>query len=150
MPCPFFRKWWQRWIFHIMKSQTCQSKTIWLFICLVAMVNASVLLVTPPRRRWSEWKEKAHDECKVKMDEIWLGWCWLKLHRFNDGDMDGLEVLDDSKVLNINIVHIIIKQVDPSRVPQLTCIWMQVGWGSWLVDPTTAEVKTFTRLKPTC
>ena len=42
--------------------------------------------------------------------------------------MDGLEVLDDSKVLNINIVHIIIKQV----------------------DPTTAEVKTFTRLKPTC
>ena len=44
--------------------------------------------------------------------------------------MDGLEVLDDSKGLNINIVHIIIKQVDPSRVPQLTCIWMQVGWGS--------------------
>ena len=42
--------------------------------------------------------------------------------------MDGLEVLDDSKVLNINIVHIIIKQV----------------------DPTMAEVKTLTRPKPTC
>ena len=45
-----------------------------------------------------------------------------------EGDMDGLEVVDDSKVLNINIVHIIIKQV----------------------DPTTAEVRTLTRLKPTC
>ena len=42
--------------------------------------------------------------------------------------MDGLEVLDDSKVLNINIVHIIIMQV----------------------DPTMAEVKTLTRPKPTC
>ena len=42
--------------------------------------------------------------------------------------MDGLEVLDDSKVLNINIVHMIIKQV----------------------DPTMAEVKTLTRPKPTC
>ena len=59
-----------------------------------------------------KWKEKAHDECKVKMDEIWFAWCWLKLHRFNDGDMDGLEVLDDFKVLKINMVHFIIMQVD--------------------------------------
>ena len=59
-----------------------------------------------------KWKEKAHDECKVKMDETWLAWCWLKLHRFNDGDMDGLEVLDDFKVLKINMVHFIIMQVD--------------------------------------
>ena len=35
-----------------------------------------------------------------------------KLHRFNDGDMDGLEVLDDFKVLKINMVHFIIMQVD--------------------------------------
>ena len=59
-----------------------------------------------------KWKEKAHDECKVKMDEIWLAWCWLKFHRFNDGDMDGLEVLDDFKVPNINMVHVITMQVD--------------------------------------
>ena len=59
-----------------------------------------------------KWKEKAHDECKVKMDEIWLAWCWLKLHRFNDGDMGGVEVLDDFKVLKINMVHFIIMQVD--------------------------------------
>ena len=43
--------------------------------------------------------------------------------------MEGLEVLDNSKVLNINIVHMIIKQVDLTMM---------------------AEVKTLTRPKPTC
>ena len=31
---------------------------------------------------------------------------------FDDRDMDGLEVLDDFKRLNINMVHVITMQVD--------------------------------------
>ena len=34
------------------------------------------------------------------------------MHRFNDEDIDGLEVVDDFKVLKINMVHFIIMQVD--------------------------------------
>ena len=75
------------------------------------MVNTTVLLVNSTKEEVM-WKEKAHHECKVKMDQIWLAWCWPKLQWFNDEDMDGLEVLDDSKKLNINMVHAITMQVD--------------------------------------
>ena len=75
------------------------------------MVNTTVLLVNSTKEEVM-WKEKAHHECKVKMDQIWLAWCWPKLQWFNDEDMDGLEVLDDFKVPNINMVHVITMQVD--------------------------------------
>ena len=46
------------------------------------------------------------------MDQMWLSWCWPKLQCFNDEDMDGLEVLYDFKVPNINMVHVNTLQVD--------------------------------------
>ena len=56
----------------------------------------------PSPRGLTRYFQVAHHECKVKMDQIWLAWCWPKLQWFNDEDMDGLDVLDDFKVPNIN------------------------------------------------
>ena len=77
----------------------------------VLLVKTTVLLVNFAKEEVM-WAEKAHHDCKVKMDQIWLAWCWPKLQWFDDEDMDCLEVLDDFKVLNINMVHVITMQVD--------------------------------------
>ena len=92
-------------------KRDCIDNSSASFICLLVMVNTTVLLVNSTKEEVM-WKEKAHHECKVKMDQIWLAWCWPKLQWFYDEDMDGLAVLDDFKVLNINMVHIITMQVD--------------------------------------
>ena len=77
----------------------------------VLLVKTTVLLVNFAKEEVM-WAEKAHHDCKVKMDQIWLASCWPKLQWFNDEDMDGLEVLYDFKVPNINMVHVITLQVD--------------------------------------
>ena len=41
-----------------------------------------------------------------------MTWYLSKLGLFYDWDMDGLEVLDDFKMLNINMVQVITMQVD--------------------------------------
>ena len=77
----------------------------------VLLVKTTVLLVNFAKEEVM-WAEKAHHDCKVKMDQIWLAWCWPKLQCFNDEDMDGLEVLYDFKVPNIIMVHVNTLQVD--------------------------------------
>ena len=48
----------------------------------------------------------------IKNDQIHLTWYLSKCGLFDDRDMDGLEVLDDFKMLNINMVQVITMQVD--------------------------------------
>ena len=48
----------------------------------------------------------------IKNDQIHFTWYLSKCGLFDDRDMDGLEVLDDFKRLNINMVHVITMQVD--------------------------------------
>ena len=48
----------------------------------------------------------------IKKDQIDLTWYLSKWGLFDDWDMDGLEVLDDFKMLNINMVQVITMQVD--------------------------------------
>ena len=48
----------------------------------------------------------------IKKDQIHLTWYLSKWGLFDDWDMDGLEVLDDFKMLNINMVQVITMQVD--------------------------------------
>ena len=48
----------------------------------------------------------------IKNDQIHFTWYLSKCGLFDDRDMDGLEVLDDFKMLNINMVHVITMQVD--------------------------------------
>ena len=48
----------------------------------------------------------------IKKDQIHLIWYLSKWGLFDDWDMDGLEVLDDFKMLNINMVQVITMQVD--------------------------------------
>ena len=48
----------------------------------------------------------------IKKDQIHLTWYLSKWELFDDWDMDGLEVLDDFKMLNINMVQVITMQVD--------------------------------------
>ena len=48
----------------------------------------------------------------IKNDQIHFTWYLFKCGLFDDRDMDGLEVLDDFKMLNINMVHVITMQVD--------------------------------------
>ena len=48
----------------------------------------------------------------IKKDQIHLTWYSSKWGLFDDWDMDGLEVLDDFKMLNINMVQVITMQVD--------------------------------------
>ena len=44
----------------------------------------------------------------IKNDQIHFTWYLSKCGLFDDRDMDGLEVLDDFKMLNINMVQVII------------------------------------------
>ena len=48
----------------------------------------------------------------IKKDQIHLTWYLSKWGLFDDWDRDGLEVLDDFKMLNINMVQVITMQVD--------------------------------------
>ena len=48
----------------------------------------------------------------IKNDQIHFTWYLSKCGLFDDRDMDGLEILDDFKMLNINMVHVITMQVD--------------------------------------
>ena len=48
----------------------------------------------------------------IKNDQIHFTWYLSKCGLFDDRDMDGLEVLDDFKMLNINMVQVITMQVD--------------------------------------
>ena len=48
----------------------------------------------------------------IKNDQIHFTWYLSKCGLFDDRDMDGLEVLDDFKMLYINMVHVIAMQVD--------------------------------------
>ena len=48
----------------------------------------------------------------IKNDQIHYTWYLSKCGLFDDRDMDGLEVLDDFKMLNINMVHVITMRVD--------------------------------------
>ena len=48
----------------------------------------------------------------IENDQIHFTWYLSKCGLFDDRDMDGLEVLDDFKRLNINMVHVITMQVD--------------------------------------
>ena len=48
----------------------------------------------------------------IKNDQIHFTWYLSKCGLFDDRDMDGLEVLDDFKMLNINMVHVITMQLD--------------------------------------
>ena len=48
----------------------------------------------------------------IKNDQIHFTWYLSKCGLFDDRDMDGLEVLDYFKMLNINMVHVITMQVD--------------------------------------
>ena len=48
----------------------------------------------------------------IKNDQIHLTWYLSKWGLFDDRDIIGLEVLDDSKMLNINMVHVITMHVD--------------------------------------
>ena len=48
----------------------------------------------------------------IKNDQIHFTWYLSKCGLFDDRDMDGLEVLDDFKMLYINMVHVITMQVD--------------------------------------
>ena len=48
----------------------------------------------------------------IKKDQIHLTWYLSKWGLFDDWGMDGLEVLDDFKMLNINMVQVITMQVD--------------------------------------
>ena len=48
----------------------------------------------------------------IKNDQIHFTWYLSKCKLFDDRDMDGLEVLDDFKMLNINMVQVITMQVD--------------------------------------
>ena len=48
----------------------------------------------------------------IENDQIHFTWYLSKCGLFDDRDMDGLEVLDDFKMLNINMVRVITMQVD--------------------------------------
>ena len=47
----------------------------------------------------------------IKNDQIRLTWYLSKWGLFDDRDMDGLEVLDDFKMLNINMMHVITMHI---------------------------------------
>ena len=47
----------------------------------------------------------------IKNDQIHFTWYLSKCGLFDDRDMDGLEVLDDFKVLKFNMARFIIMQV---------------------------------------
>ena len=48
----------------------------------------------------------------IKKDQIHFTWYMSKCGLFDDRDMDGLEVLDYFKMLNINMVQVITMLVD--------------------------------------
>ena len=48
----------------------------------------------------------------IENDQIHLTWCLTKWGLFDYRDIIGLEVLDDFKMLNINMVQVITMQVD--------------------------------------
>ena len=50
-------------------KRDCIDNSSASFICLLVMVNTTVLLVNSTKEEVM-WKEKAHHECKVKMDQI--------------------------------------------------------------------------------
>ena len=48
----------------------------------------------------------------IENDQIHLTWCSTKWGLFDYRDIIGLEVLDDFKMLNINMVQVITMQID--------------------------------------
>ena len=59
----------------------------------------------------------------IKKDQIHLTWYLSKWGLFDDWDMDGLEVLDDFKMLNINMqVDITMEEVKKEEFARLKWI----------------------------
>ena len=84
--------WWSRMTSRCSTSTWCTS---------------SPCRSTSSWRRWRRMTLPMRLENIIENDQIHLTWCSTKWGLFDYRDIIGLEVLDDFKMLNINMVHVI-------------------------------------------